>query len=126
MNTMVIYNPDKYRNIVTVEGIDLGEAQTCEVKLRHSLLLGTKTSVSSAVLLTGLMVCGIHATDIGIDSCLKDNIVEEWKLLQRRPVKTALGMRLMQIRDRIVKSGAPLLGWDEVEKEVAERRGEKA
>lgn len=35
-----------------------------------------------------------------------------------RHCKTALGMRLIQIRDRIVKDGVPLLGWDEIEKEV--------
>lgn len=124
MNPMVVYNADKYRSIETAKGIDLGEAQICEVRLRHSLLLGTKTSVSSTVLLAGLVIGGIHASDRGFDTCMKDNVVAEWKLLQSRPAKTTLGMRLMQIRERIVKSGVPLLGWDEVEKEVAERRGE--
>ncbi len=38
--------------------------------------------------------------------------------------KTPLGRRLWSIRKRIVASGEPLLGWDEIEEEVAARRGE--
>jgi hypothetical protein len=38
--------------------------------------------------------------------------------------KTPLGKRLWAIRKKIVASGEPLLGWDEIEKEVAARRGE--
>lgn len=37
---------------------------------------------------------------------------------------TPLGRRLWAIRKRIVASGETLLGWDEIEKEVAARRGE--
>ena len=103
-----------------------GAEQSGEVKVRHDFLSGSTTSVSSALILVGLMVGGIHSTDKGFDPCLRANIVGEWKLLQKRTVKTALGIRLMRIRERIVESGAPLLGWNEIEKEVAERRGEKA
>jgi len=39
--------------------------------------------------------------------------------------RTALGRRLWEIRQRVVKSGEPLLDWDDLEREVAERRGEK-
>lgn len=38
--------------------------------------------------------------------------------------KTPLGRRLWSIRKRIVASGETLLGWDEIDKEVAARRGE--
>ena len=38
--------------------------------------------------------------------------------------KTPLGRRLWSIRKRIVASGETLLGWDEIEKEVAARQGE--
>ena len=38
--------------------------------------------------------------------------------------KTRLGKKLWEIRKRIVASGTPLLGWEEIEKEVAERRDE--
>ena len=38
--------------------------------------------------------------------------------------QTPLGRRLWSIRKRIVASGETLLGWDEIEKEVAARRGE--
>lgn len=37
--------------------------------------------------------------------------------------QTPLGQRLWQIRQEVVESGEPLLGWDDVEREVAERRG---
>lgn len=37
--------------------------------------------------------------------------------------RTPLGAKLLEIRRRIVASGRPLLDWDSVEREVAERRG---
>jgi hypothetical protein len=36
-----------------------------------------------------------------------------------------LGERLAQIREKIVASGEPLLSWEEIEREFAERRGER-
>jgi hypothetical protein len=38
--------------------------------------------------------------------------------------RTRLGERLLRIRERIIASGEPLLSWAEIEREVAERRGE--
>lgn len=38
--------------------------------------------------------------------------------------RTSLGKRLWEIRSGLVASGEPLLGWEEIEQEVAERRGE--
>ncbi len=37
--------------------------------------------------------------------------------------RTPLGRRLLELRSRITQSGAPALGWDEIEEEVAVRRG---
>ena len=37
---------------------------------------------------------------------------------------TDLGRRLWAIRERIVASGEPLLSWEALERELAERRGE--
>lgn len=37
--------------------------------------------------------------------------------------KTPLGRRLWELRKRIVASGEPLLDWDDLEREIAERRG---
>jgi hypothetical protein len=37
--------------------------------------------------------------------------------------ETKLGDRLLKIRQKIVESGVPLLGAEEIEKEIAERRG---
>ena len=39
--------------------------------------------------------------------------------------RTELGKRLWEIRKRIVASGTPLLDWDGVSQEVADRRGER-
>lgn len=39
--------------------------------------------------------------------------------------RTALGKRLWQLRRRIIASGATLLDWDGVEREVRKRRGER-
>jgi hypothetical protein len=38
--------------------------------------------------------------------------------------KTPLGRKLWELRQKIVASGEPLLDWEELEKEVAERRGD--
>jgi hypothetical protein len=46
------------------------------------------------------------------------------KDLPPTPTRTQLGERLLRIRERIVASGELLLSWAEIEREVAERRGE--
>jgi hypothetical protein len=57
--------------------------------------------------------------DIDIDLGAQD--VEE--LTQYVP-KTPLGRRLMELHAEVVASGQPLLeSWDDLEREVAERRG---
>jgi hypothetical protein len=39
------------------------------------------------------------------------------------PPKTPLGKRLREIRAKIFASGVPLLDWEEIAHEVADRRG---
>ena len=39
--------------------------------------------------------------------------------------RTALGRRLWRIRKRIVAFGVRLLNWDDLDPEIAERRGER-
>ena len=39
------------------------------------------------------------------------------------PARTPLGRKLLELRSRILGSGEPGLGWDEIEEEVAARRG---
>lgn len=43
---------------------------------------------------------------------------------KKREFKTPLAKRLWEIRLRIVASGQPLLGLEELEREIAEQRGE--
>jgi hypothetical protein len=38
---------------------------------------------------------------------------------------TTLGRKLWEIRQQIVASGEPLLGWEELEQEVTERQNER-
>ena len=49
---------------------------------------------------------------------------DKGKALESYKPRTPLGRRLWEIRAKIVASGEPLLGWEEIEREVAERRGE--
>ena len=52
------------------------------------------------------------------ERALRENeVVEEWQ------PQTALGRRLWEIRQRIIATGEPLLSWDDLERELAERRG---
>jgi hypothetical protein len=43
-----------------------------------------------------------------------------------REARTPLSRRLEELRAAIVSSGMELLSWDELEREVAERRGERS
>jgi len=45
--------------------------------------------------------------------------------VMRYSPRTALGRRLSKIRTRIIASGESLLDWDDLEIEIADRRGEK-
>jgi hypothetical protein len=37
--------------------------------------------------------------------------------------RTRLGKKLLEIRQRIVASGRPLLDWEDIDRELAEQRG---
>jgi predicted DNA-binding antitoxin AbrB/MazE fold protein len=39
------------------------------------------------------------------------------------PARTPLGRRLRALRSQILRSGVPALGWEQIEEEVASRRG---
>ena len=41
---------------------------------------------------------------------------------QRTP-RTPLGKKLLEIRQRIVASGRPLLDWEDIDREIATQRG---
>jgi len=48
-----------------------------------------------------------------------------WEEVGSLMPRTPLGRRLWAIRRRIVASGTPLLGWEEIDREIAIRRGER-
>ena len=39
--------------------------------------------------------------------------------------RTGLGKKLLRFRERILASGEPLLTWEDIEREITVRRGEK-
>ncbi|HYU34664.1 MAG TPA: hypothetical protein VEW48_21135 [Thermoanaerobaculia bacterium] len=39
--------------------------------------------------------------------------------------RAALVEKMLRAREEIVRSGVPLLDWDDLEREIAERRGER-
>lgn len=48
-----------------------------------------------------------------------------WRGVEAYRPRTRLGKRLWEIRERILASNKRLLGWDDVEREIATRRGER-
>jgi len=66
---------------------------------------------------------------IELDARLLERIAERWRETPRAVVpkrrRTPLGRRLDEIRRRIEASGQPLLSsWEEIDRELADRRGE--
>ena len=55
----------------------------------------------------------------------REGDVAESREMEYAP-QTPLGKRLWEIRQRIVDFGEPLLDWEGIEREVAERRGGRA
>ena len=59
---------------------------------------------------------------------LRDNLAKSEETPRQEAIsykpRTPLGKRLWGIRGRIVASGEPLLSWEEIEQEIAARRGE--
>lgn len=60
---------------------------------------------------------------------LSEEAAERWRSTQHLPKaskqrRTPLGRRLDEIRARIKASGQPLLSWEDIDQELAERRGE--
>ena len=63
----------------------------------------------------------IGVSDLSLEEQTRDEAA--FALAQARQAKTPLGRRLWEIRASIVASGVALLSWDEIDQEVAERRG---
>jgi hypothetical protein len=73
------------------------------------------------VLMARTAVASTETTDVAAVRkwCAPAETFDESSYVPRTP----LGARLTEIRKRIVASGQPLLDWDGIEREVAERRG---
>jgi len=65
---------------------------------------------------------------IELDERLFEKATELWHEIPRstkpKQRRTPLGRRLDEIRERIKTSGQPLLSWEDIDRELAERRGE--
>lgn len=66
--------------------------------------------------------------NIEFDARLFRETAERWRETSRpitpKQRRTPLGRRLDKIRERIKASHQPLLSWEEIDRELAERRGE--
>lgn len=84
--------------------------------LASCLLLGARDAVITADLKGPPAVPPTHtATSLGSEPVAVAEVAP--------PGRTPLGRRLRALRARLVASGEPLLGWDEIEQEARERRG---
>lgn len=119
---MGTYSIENYPEVTKGELLD--DVQKCDIKLPDISRRRTCTSVLSMAAISLMLTS--HTPSTYTDPFPEFHAVEEWQLLHQHPVKTLLGERLMHIRERIIKSGSPLWGWEDIEREVAERRGEKA
>jgi hypothetical protein len=65
---------------------------------------------------------------IEFDARLFEKAADRWREAPRpvtsRRRRTPLGRRLDEIRKRVKESGQPLLSWEDIERELAEQRGE--
>jgi len=65
---------------------------------------------------------------IELDARLFEEAAEQWHETSRstkpKQRRTPLGRRLDEIRERVKASGQPLLSWEDIDWELAERRGE--
>ena len=67
---------------------------------------------------------------IEFDTRLFEEAAKRWRGI-RRPTetpkqrRTPLGRRLAELRERIEASGQPLLSWNDIDRELAELRGER-
>lgn len=60
---------------------------------------------------------------LGLGDAIPDQTAGKAK--DRFVPQTELGRRLWKIRERILISGQPLLGWEQIEQDLLERRGER-
>ncbi len=83
-----------------------------------------------ADLVSGLVPISVSSSgrSIELDAKQFEEATERWHETPRptkpRQRRTPLGYRLDEIRKRIKASGQPLLSWEDIDRELAERRGE--
>jgi hypothetical protein len=61
----------------------------------------------------------------GIEPATSEHAERRGQDLPTYRPRTSLGQRLWSIRARLIASGEPLLTWDDIDRELAERRGER-
>lgn len=84
----------------------------------------------SSGLISGLSPISVSPSGraIELDSRLFEQTTERWHetpiSMNPRQRRTSLGRRMDEIRERIKASGQPLLSWEDIDRELAERRGQ--
>ena len=65
------------------------------------------------------------SAQIGLDPAASGDVEAYWQRLAGHKPRTTLGRQLWEVRGRIIASGAPLLTWEDIDRELSERRGER-
>jgi hypothetical protein len=58
-----------------------------------------------------------------VDSLTQEN--RDWQALSYHQPRTSLGKKLLEIRSKIMLEQPPLKSWEDLEQEIAQRRGEQ-
>ena len=120
--------PHRFREEHAWGGTEYGDVRG-HIKLDVPYSWGTATSLSSATSAMSVTLALIGRDRI--DPSDGENTEAEWRELWRQrigdpayePARTSLGAELRRLRARIIESGERLMSWEDIEKEVAERRG---
>ena len=91
---------------------------------------GQGLTILPADLVAGIVPISVSPSSgrtIELDASLYREAAERWREVPRLVVpkqrRTPLGRHLDEIRQRIKASGEPLLSWEQIDQELAERRG---
>jgi len=96
-----------------------GKAHLWDWATRRSLSDGRKHHSSEGDL------TGLDISLTGLEDSLAKSAESIWREAISHKPRTPLGQKLWEIRARILASGAPLLSLEEIEGEIAVRRGER-
>jgi len=94
-----------------------------DAEIEHYLHLPCKAEILSATIRGEKMPKRDKSAAAKLDDDAGTHPVNTREIEDYKP-RTSLGKKLVELRKKIIASGEPLLGWEEIEREVARLRGE--